>query len=274
MAHSIRSLIALAILIGALVMTMSASSAGAEEKSRLQVVLERGRLIVAILGAEPPYGYRDEKGELVGFDIDLSRLVARALFNDPSKVEFVVVDGSGRWPAVNSGRVDFGTNTSVYPDRGVRVAFTRAYLDSAIGIMVRKDAGIKSLTDLNNDKFTVANFSNPQMEERAKKFFPKAKLLAFEGTAAQFLAVRTGRAHAMQQETGMLNYLAATNKGQFEVLSETVSDLSHVAFYLKQGDFDWWRFLDTAIEEMRTGSWHPQYAEIYQKWFGRMPPRR
>jgi polar amino acid transport system substrate-binding protein len=265
----------IAVLVAATVMLVAATvgTGAAQEKSRLNVVLERGKLIVAILVGSPPYGFRDEKGELVGFDLDLARLFAKALFNDPNKVEFVSVDGSGRWPAVTSGRADFGMNTSVYPDRAVRVTFTRPYVDSSIGILVRKDAGIKSLADLNNEKFTVANFSNPQMEERAKRFFPKAKLAVFEGVAAQFLAVRTGRAQAMQQETGMISYLAAQNKDLAEVLAETVSESNNVAIYLKQGDFAWWSFLDITVAELRYGSWHPQYAEIYQKWFGKSPPR-
>jgi polar amino acid transport system substrate-binding protein len=42
--------------------------------------------------------------------------------------------------------------------------------------------------------------------------------------------------------------------------------------FMKPGDFKWWQWLDTAVAEMRTGSWYPQYSEIYQKWFGKNPP--
>lgn len=262
----------IAVLVAAILQVVVAGAA-AQEKSRLDVILQRGKLVVATMATVPPFAFRDEKGELVGFDIDISRLFAKALFNDPNKVEFVVVDGSGRWPAVNSGRADFGIGgTTVYPDRAVRVAFTRAYVDSGISILVRKDSGIKALADLNNDKYTVANFSNPQMEERAKRFFPKAKLIVFESAAAQFLAVRTGRAQALQIDTPTADYFAATNKDQFEVLPTLLTASQNNAIFLKQGDFTWWQWLDTTVAELRTGSWYPQYIDIHMKWFGKNPP--
>lgn len=263
-------------LFAALIGLTAVNVATAQEKSRLQVVLERGNLIVATMATVPPFAMRDDKGELVGFDLDVARLFAKALFNDPNKIEFVVVDGSGRWPAVNSGRVDFGiSGTTVYPDRAVQVAFTRGYVDSGISILVRKDAKIKTLAQLNNPKFTVANFANPQMEERAKRFFPKAKLLVFESGAAQFLAVRTGRAQGMQMDTPTTDYFAAQGKNEFEVIPEQLTASQNNAIYLKQGDFTWWHWLDTTVGELRSGSWYPQYNDIYKKWFGKdAPPQK
>src|SRR5579864_5373220 len=43
------------------------------EKSTLQKVLERGYVIVGVRDTTPGFGFRNEKGELVGFDIDLAR---------------------------------------------------------------------------------------------------------------------------------------------------------------------------------------------------------
>jgi polar amino acid transport system substrate-binding protein len=264
------------IAIAALAAMIAAAAATAQEKSRLAVVLERGKLIVATMATVPPFAMRDDKGELVGFDIDIARLFAKALFNDPNKIEFVAVDGAGRWPAVNSGRVDFGiSGTTIYPDRAVQVAFTRPYVDSGISILVRKDAGIKTLADLNNEKYTLANFSNPQMEERAKRYFPKAKLIVFESAAAQLLAVRSGRAQALQMDTPTTDYFAAQGKDMFEVLPELLTASQNNAIYLKQGDFTWWQWLDTTVGELRTGSWYPQYNDIYKKWFGKdAPPQK
>ena len=142
----------LAILLCAS-MSLFATVGQAQEKSRLQTVLERGRLIVATFSTAPPFCYSDEKGQLVGFDIDVARLLATALFKDPTKVEFVVVTAEGRWPAVESGRADMGiATTTIYPDRALRVAFTRPYVDTGVSVLVRKDSNIKSLADFNQEK--------------------------------------------------------------------------------------------------------------------------
>jgi polar amino acid transport system substrate-binding protein len=247
--------------------------AQAQERSKLDEVLERGKLIVVTLGTVPPYAFKDDKGELVGFDIDIARLAATALFRDPNKVEFVVVTSDGRWPAIESGRADMGVGgTTIYPDRAIRVAFTRPFIDSGQSILVVKSAGIKSLADLNQAKYTVANLNNPQMADRAKMFFPNATILTFDTPSGQFLAVKSGRAHALQIDTPTADYFAATSAKDFEVLPQMLTASQNNGIYLKPGDFKWWLWLDTLVNELRTGSYYPQYAALYNKWFGRNPP--
>ena len=264
----------LAVPIVALVVLVSTfGTAAAQEKSRLDIVLERGKLIVAALSPTPPFAFTDDKGQLVGFDVDIAHLVAEALFKDPTKIEFVVVNSEGRWPAIESGRADMGVGgTTTYPDRAVRVAFTRPFIDSGISILVTKKSGIKNLADLNNDKNTVANLNNPQMAERAKKFFPKAKVLTFDTPSAEFLAVQSGRANALQIDTAVAEYFAHTNKDQYDVLPQMLTPSQNNGIFMKPGDFKWWLFLDTTVGELRSGSWYPRYVEVYQKWFGRNPP--
>ena len=260
---------ALAVLVLLLIVT----PAVAEEKSRLDMVLERGKLIVVTMSTAPPFAFNDDKGQLVGFDIDIVRLLATALFKDPSKVEFVVVTAEGRWPAIESGRADMGVGgTTVYPDRALRVAFTRGFIDSGVSVLVSKKSGIKSVADLNQDKHTIANLNNPQMADRAKRFFPKTKVLTFDTPSGQFLAVRSGRAHALQIDTPTADYFASQSKDDFEVLPGLLGASQNNAIYLKPGDFKWWLWLDTTVAELRTGCWYPQYSEAYQKWFGKQPP--
>jgi len=259
--------------VAVVLVLLAGRPAGAEEKSRLDVVLERGKLIVVTLTTVPPFAFNDDKGQLVGFDIDIARLIATALFKDPNKIEFVSVSAEGRWPAIESGRADMGVGgTTTYPDRAIRVAFTRPFVDSGISVLVAKKSGIKSVKDLDQDRFTVANLNNPQMADRAKRFFPRAKVLTFDTPSAQFLAVKSGRANALQIDTGAAEYWAAQNKDEMEVLPGLLGASQNNGIFLKPGDFKWWLYLDTAVAEMRTGSWYPQYSEIYHKWFGKNPP--
>ena len=260
-------------LAAVLVLLASLAAAQAQEKSRLDEVLQRGSLIVVTLGTVPPFAFKDDKGELVGFDIDVARLAANALFRDPNKIEFVIVTSDGRWPAIESGRADMGVGgTTVYPDRAIRVAFTRAFIDSGISIMVAKSSGIKSLEDLNQEKYTVANLNNPQMADRAQMFFPKAKIITFDTPSGEFLAVKSGRANELQIDTPTADYFAATSASDFEVLPTLLTASQNNAIYLKPGDFKWWLWLDTFVSELRTGSLYPKYAETYQKWFKKDPP--
>src|ERR1700722_8777642 len=176
--NSTRRTIALGLggLAAAVITPGAAQAQIAPGESRLDTVLKRGRLLVATFRTHPPVYFVDDAGQPAGFDIDITRLIARGLLNDETKVDFITVDSSGRWPAVLSGRADFGiAATTIYPDRAIRIAFTGPYMDSGISIIVRKDAGIRSLADLNNEKYTLANLSNPQMADRAKRFVPRTR---------------------------------------------------------------------------------------------------
>ena len=60
------------------------------QESLLDVVLKRDKLLVATYITSPPLAYVDDGGNLVGFEIDMAREIAKDLLGDPNKVEFVV----------------------------------------------------------------------------------------------------------------------------------------------------------------------------------------
>ena len=94
----------------------------------------------------------------------------------------------------------------------------------------------------------------------------------FDTPSAEFLAVQSGRANALQIDTAVAEYFAASNKNLYDVLPELLTPSQNNGIYLKPGDFKWWLFLDTVVGELRSGSWYPRYAEVYHKWFGKNPP--
>ena len=259
------------IVVAALLLT---GSAQAQEKSKLDEVLQRGKVIVGVTSEAPPFGFVDEKGELVGFDIDIARLLAKYLFakdESPKRIEFLKQGFAARWPNVESGAVDFGIQvTTILPDRVLRVGFTRPYIDSGIVMIVKKDSSFKTLKDLDDPKYTTAVLTNPQQAERAKQFFPKAKVLVFDSVAAEFTALKTNRADAAQLDTPVAQWYVKQNP-EFRILEQALMPPTNNAIFLKLGDFKWWQVLDTLVGEMTGGSLYPEYSAIYEKWFGTKP---
>lgn len=250
------------------------AATGKEYASKLDEVLDRGYIIIGTSSASAPFGFIDKKtGELVGFDIDIGKLLAKAIFKDETKVKFVKQSFEARWASVQTGKTDCGIQTTtIYPERALKVAFTRKYIDSGIGTLVRKDSPLQHLEDLNNEKYTLANLNNPQQAERAKRFVPKAKVLTFSSITDQFMALQTGRADAAQLDTPVAGWYVSQFRGKYRVLPELMSDLSNNAIFLRKGDFQWWLTLDTIVREMLEGTLYNDYKEIYQKWFATDPP--
>jgi len=242
------------------------------QQSRLDEIIKRDKLIVGTFNTAPPLAFVDEKGQLTGFEVELSRLIAKYLLGDPNKIEFVIFTAEGRWPSVLSGKVDYGiASTTVYPDRAARVAFTQPYMDSGIAVLLRKDANVNTLEELNSEKFTLASLNNPQMQDRHKRYMPKMQNLVFDTPSAMFLAVKTGRAQAMQMDTAVADYYSAQN-AELKVLPGVLGNIQNNGIFMKPGDFTWWLYLDTVVQELRAGSRYDEYAELFRKWFGKDPP--
>jgi polar amino acid transport system substrate-binding protein len=256
-------------------MLLACATAARAQDSQLDVVLKRDKLIVGTYSTSPPLAYVDDDGNLVGFEIDLAHQIAKDLLGDPNKVEFVVLQSDGRFPAALSGKIDFGLcSTTVTPDRAVRIAFTYPYIDSASTVLVRKDAGIKTLADLDNSKFAYAILNVPPAIARTKEVMPNVRQLLLDSPSALFLAVKTGRAQAFSIDKPIADYYAANND-DLMILPTTGSALSYVSndsIFMKPGDFKWWLFLDTYVRELRFGSRYEQYTAWYHKWLHRDPP--
>ena len=240
--------------------------------STLDTVLKRGKVIVGVSSEAPPFGFIDDKGELVGFDIDIAKLIANKLFGEDGHIEFLKQGFAARWANANSGKIDFGIQiTTVHSQRPTKVAFTRSYVDSGIVLVSKKGSGINKIADANKSNVTVANLTVPAQEERAKRLFPKAKLTVFDSTSAQFNAVRTGRANAAQLDEPIARWYVSQHD-DVQVTEDWITPPTNNAVFTKLGDFTWWLVLDTYVNELRNGSLYPQYAEIYKKWFGERPP--
>ena len=248
---------------------------GWAQESQLDVVLKRDKLIVGTYSTSPPLAYVDDKGELVGFEIDMAHQIAKDLLGDPNKVEFVVLQSDGRFPAALSGKIDFGLcSTTITGDRAVRIAFTRPYLDTGGSIIARRDAGIKTVQELNNSKFTYAILNVPPAIARAKQVLPNVTQLLLDSPSALFLAVKTGRATAFAIDKPIADYYEADNQDlvRLDTTGTPFAYVSQDSIFMKPGDFKWWLFLDTWVGELRYGSRYEFYVAWYQKWMKKDPP--
>jgi polar amino acid transport system substrate-binding protein len=260
--------------LGALLLFTASAPARADD-SLLDTVLKRDKIIVATYSTSPPLAYVDDAGKLVGFEIDMAHEIAKDLLGDPNKVELVVVQSDGRFPAALSGKVDFGLcSTTIFPDRAVRIAFTRPYLDTGNSVIARKDAGVKTIQELNNPKYTYAILNVPPAIERAKQVLPNVKQLLLDSPSALFLAVKTGRATAFNIDKPIADFYEHENDDltRLSVDGTPFAYVQQDAIFMKPGDFKWWLFLDTWVGELRSGSRYSKYVEWYQKWLHKDPP--
>lgn len=261
-----------AVLVLTVVALGSGPSPAEAQDSRLETIVKRDKVIVAVSSTSRPNGFVDEAGKLTGFEVELARLIAKALVGDPAKIEFLTTTVDGRFPAVLSGKADFGISTAtIYPDRAVRLAFTRPYIDSSTLVVVPKASPIKSLADLDSPDVTLGSTNSAAMVDRAKRYAPKAKTAFFDTDSAAALALKSGRASAWQADSAAATVFVSENAG-FALLDRPLGTVNNNAIFLKPGDFQLWLALDTIVREYVNGSRYEEYQALYRTWFGKDPP--
>ena len=239
---------------------------------KLQDVLKRGYLIVGTTSSTPPFGFKDEKGELQGFDIDMSRLIAQALFGDPTKVKFELLSNEARWPALQNDQVDMVAQfATITPQRLVRVGFTPRYFDTGMTVAVPRDSKIKTLAELNDPAITIATLTVPEQIDLIKRMAPKAQLVSFATVDQQSLAMRSGRAQAFLVDLPIGMWYAATNP-DIKVVPDVYGGFQNYGIAYKLGELSWKQFLDGFVTDLTTGYSYVAYTGLYKKYFKVNPP--
>jgi polar amino acid transport system substrate-binding protein len=264
--------VALLIAVAAFVRSGSGPTTSSQA-SVMNQVQKRGTVVVGVTSEVAPFGFIDPTShELVGFDIDVAHLIAKGLFNDPNKIQLKKIAFSARWTAVSNGDVDFGImDTTVFPSRLDLVNFT-AYIRSGLAVLGRSDVGANTLADLNNSKYTIAIQDDPSEKQALATYLPKAKTLILSTEADMLTAVQSGRAAAEVIDLPVAAWRAINSKGEMKNFGNIAGTQTQNAIFLRQGDFQWWYFLNSMVQEMRCGSLYADFAAIYKKWFGIVPP--
>ncbi len=180
----------------------------------LGTALARGKVICGSRTDLLGFGYLDENGRNVGFDIDLCRAVAAALFNDPEAVEFVPLTAAERGPALQTGEIDLlSRNVTWTSSRDAQWGnFTIVMFYDGQGMMVRADSGFTTLEDL--DGATVCVTTGTTTEKNLADNFRQRGLsyeaVTFEDTASVYSAYEDGRCDGATSDKSQL---AAVREG-------------------------------------------------------------
>ncbi|MHC8407558.1 MULTISPECIES: transporter substrate-binding domain-containing protein [unclassified Pseudomonas] len=255
-----------------LVFAATAAAVGVAQAadSKLDSVLARGKLIVGTGSTNAPWHFQGADGKLQGFDIDIGRIVAKGLFNDPEKVEFVVQSSDARIPNLLTDKVDMSCQfITVTASRAQQVAFTLPYYREGVGLLLPANSKYKEIEDLKagDDSVTVAVLQNVYAEELVHQALPKAKVDQYDSVDLMYQAVNSGRADAAATDQSSVKYLMVQNPGRYRSPAFAWSPQTY-ACAVKRGDQDWLNFVNTALHEAMTGVEFPTYSASFKQWFG------
>ncbi|MHA6235110.1 transporter substrate-binding domain-containing protein [Pseudomonas fluorescens group sp. PF-69] len=238
--------------------------------SKLDSVLARGKLIVGTGSTNAPWHFQGADGKLQGFDIDIGHMIAKGLFNDPNKVEYVVQSSDARIPNLLTDKVDISCQfITVTASRAQQVAFTLPYYREGVGLLLPANSKYKEIDDMKaaGDSLTVAVLQNVYAEELVHQALPKAKVDQYDSVDLMYQAVNSGRADAAATDQSSVKYLMVQNPGRYHSPAYAWSPQTY-ACAVKRGDQDWLNFVNTTLHEAMTGVEFPTYAASFKQWFG------
>ena len=163
-------LLCTALLAGCGSSSEPASTGSDDVSADVKAIQDRGVLRVGVKADVPKFGFKDPKTEeFEGFEIDLAKALAKEILGDESKVEFTAVNAKTRGPLLDNGEIDMVLATfTITEERKKTYNFTDAYFVDHVGLLVKKDAGIKSLADLDGKKIGVAQSSTSKKAVQAE----------------------------------------------------------------------------------------------------------
>jgi general L-amino acid transport system substrate-binding protein len=240
--------------IGALLLLLlTAASADAQT---LKAVKDRGALNCGVSQGLYGFSIADDKGNWTGFDVDFCRALAAAIFNDPSKVNFVPLSTGDRFKALQSGTIDVLSRNSTWTmgrETDLKLNFAGVSYYDGQGFMVRNALGVMSALQLDGKKVCVQ--SGTTTELNLKDFFNtnnmKYELVSLPTAAEAEKAYDSGRCDVLTTDVSGLyaERLALSNPIDHVVLPDVISK-EPLGPAVRQGDDQWFQIVKWTLFAM------------------------
>ncbi|YBV96676.1 transporter substrate-binding domain-containing protein [Phyllobacteriaceae bacterium JZ32] len=257
---------------------MLVSVATAHAGATLDRVMEKKAMVVATNSGWPPQSYLDDNNELTGFDVDVSREIAKRLgvevsFETP---DWATLTG-GRW----QGRYDLGVG-SVTPTkaRAKVIDFVGIYYYSPYVYVLHKDSKTKSVGDLNGKVIgvetatTSEDFIRRQLEIDAPGLPPieykiePGEIRTFADSMLPFDDLRLGDGVRLDAVIAPEQTAANAIKNGYplRVLEGEYAFREPLVVIAEKGDPEWTAKVGGLIEEMKKDG---TLAALTKKWYGK-----
>ncbi|MCA1494391.1 transporter substrate-binding domain-containing protein [Sinorhizobium alkalisoli] len=260
------------------VTALAAMPAAAQQpSSKLDEVLSRGHLILGTGSTNAPWHFKSAEDKLQGFDVDMGRIIAKALFGDPEKIEFVNQSSDARIPNITTGKVDITCQfMTVTGERAQQIAFTIPYYREGVGLMLKGDGKYADYEALKagGSSVTVSVLQNVYAEDMVHAALPEATVDQYESVDLIYQALESGRADAAATDQSSLAWYMTQNPDRYKDAGYGWNPQTY-ACGVKRGDQDWLNFVNTALHEAMTGVEFDFYAKSFKTWFGKdlTPPQ-
>jgi len=228
----------------------------------MRKIQDRGRLVAGVsadtylLAARNPL-----TGTIEGFDIDMVKAIAKAIFGNENAYQLKVITAAQRIPALQDGDVDIvARNMTINCERWKQIAFSTEYYRSGQKILVRKGSKANSLADLAGRRVCAPRGTSSM--DNLIKLAPKAIPVAADSHTGCLVLFQQGDVAAITGDDTVLAGLAAQDP--YAVVPEQAAFTEEpYGLGIPAKNVDFVRFVNARLAQLRSsGDW----TDIYNRW--------
>ena len=227
---------------------------------------EAGKKIVVGLDDNfPPMGFKNEKNEIVGFDIDMAKEAAKRLGRP---VEFKAIDWSSKEAELKSGRIDVIWNgLNITDERKKNMLFSNPYMEAKQLIFVPAGSPVKGQADLAGKVIGIQSASTAEQNlENDKAFAGTLKeVKKYPDCIAAMMDMEAGRVDAIITDEIVGRYYMAKKPGKFVALEKPVGPIGNFGIGFRLDDKALQGDVQKVLDEMKKDG---TSAKISKQWFG------
>jgi polar amino acid transport system substrate-binding protein len=233
------------------------------KKSTLEEILKNKKLRVGFEAGYMPFEMTDKKGNFVGFDIDIAKIMAKEM-----GVEFFPVNTAwdGIIPSLITGKFDIiMSGMTITQERNLKINFADPYIVVGQTILLNKkhEGTVKSYKELNDPQFTITSKLGTTGEQAVKKHIPKCNYKSFETETEAALEVVNGKADAFVYDMPYcVVFMAEQGSGKLVFLDQPFT-FEPLAWAVNKGDPDFLNWLNNFLRQIKNDG---RYDVIYNKW--------
>ncbi|MGI6555187.1 MAG: transporter substrate-binding domain-containing protein [Bacillota bacterium] len=226
---------------------------------------EKGEFVLGMDEAFPPMGFRDENGELVGFDIDVAKEVCSRL---GVELKIQPIDWKVKEQELNTEKIDCIWNGfTITPERLEAHEFTEPYMKNRQVIVLMKDSEVASLEDLEGKKLGYQAGSSAEAALNSHEEFKAglAEVITFDDNMKLLMDLEKGSLDAVLMDEIVARYNIEANDKGYKVLDEALAD-EEFGVGFRKGDVALKEKVQETLEAMAEDG---TLTEISENWFGK-----
>ncbi|WP_405729998.1 glutamate ABC transporter substrate-binding protein [Streptomyces sp. NBC_01537] len=234
----------------------------------VDAIKARGKLIVGVDQNSYRWGYRDPNtGDIVGFDIDLVKAIAKDILGNENAVQYKTVPTKKRFEAIRDGQVDMVVRTVTISCQRIndeKVSFSSAYFKAGQQLLVPlQGSTIKDFNDtLKGKKVCTASGSTAEIKLDADPHGSKKVLV--DNQLDCLVLLQLGQVDAALTDNALAAGLAAQDPAVHLIGKPVTTEYYGVAMSNKYPDLV--RRVNKVLEDYRSGGSDSAWQKAYGTW--------